>query len=412
MIISKFLPMPKINRRLPFSIVFLFLCCNAVFAAAVKVNSTTAHSQTMPDVASRGSDVAVVWQSDANYHLEITAAASSDGGRTFGDDVSIAGKEGEIHREPAVAWGPGGELYVAWQANTDNLDYDVLVSVSNDKGRTFSLPVRVGSHKVGNQLFPAIAVAPDGRLHVAWHDNRDAPGFYHIYTAYSEDGGRTFTPGMRVSGEADRLNLWPSIWAGENRVAIAWQGNAAGGFEIFTAVSSDGGDTFSSPSSPPDRGDRDRQFPSVSESGGNLQVVWSENFKIRPPGSDRMYRHPRAQSDILFSQVKEETGFSSPVRINGQETGQQLRPDVLPTGTGGSVIAWFDGRSIADFDIYVASGINGRFEPERRINETEHSDSRNPRIAISGDSLVIVWQDDVEGNYEIYSSRVPLDNLR
>ena len=115
----------------------------------------------MPDIASRGSDVAVVWQSDANYYLEVMVAVSSDGGRTFGNDVYVAGGEGEIHREPAVAWGPGGELYVAWQALTDNLDYDILVSVSNDKGQTFTPPVRFG-HKDGNQLFPTISAAPDG----------------------------------------------------------------------------------------------------------------------------------------------------------------------------------------------------------------------------------------------------------
>lgn len=401
-------------RRLliPLATVFILLCCQLTIAASIKVNSTSAHSQTMPAIAARGDNVAVIWQSDANYHLEVMAAVSRDGGRTFSPEVRLAGAENEIHREPVVAWGPGGELYVAWQAVTDDLDYDVLLSVSSDGGRTFSPPIRVNFHKEGNQLFPTIAVAPSGSVHVAWHDNRDSPGFYHIYAVLSDDVGKTFTKGRRISGEADRLNLWPSIWAGENRVVVAWQGSAAGGFEIFIAASSDGGETFSEPVSPPGRDGRDRQFADIAMTEDGLQVVWSEKFIVRRPPGDRAYRHSSNQHDIQFSLKESGLGFSTPTRINGLQTGQQLRPDILPVGGRESVVAWFDGRSVADFDIYVASGSGEQFDPERRVNETENSDSRNPRVALSGDSVVVVWQDDSEGNYEIYCARIPLDSLR
>jgi len=382
----------------------------AFAANAVRVNSTSLHSQTMPDIAIRGDYVVAVWQSDANYRWEIYAAVSQTGGETFGREILIAGGESQNHQAPSVAISPEGRACVAWHGITDDLDYDILMSCTGSPGGDFSAPVRINRVKQGNQLFPSIAFAPDGTLHAAWHDNRSNPSDYSIYTARSA-GGADFEDGLKLS-ESAGLNLWASLAVSERMVAVAWQGPAEGGSDIFAALSEDGGTSFSKPASPPKRNKKNRDMPAVGISDGIVQLTWAEQRALKPPPDDTLRRFSNSDFDINFSFAKNNMEFSEPVRVNDERDGHQLRPDMIALPGAETAVAWFDGRSIADFDIYLSLGRRGKFMPSLRVNATEHSNSRNVRLSSDGGALVIIWQDDAEGNYEIYSLRAPIGSLR
>jgi hypothetical protein len=67
------------------------------------------------------------------------------------------------------------------------------MAVSDDGGRTWSRPTALGPTQ-GEQLLPAVAVSPEGRVDVAFYDrSRDRAGhLQEVVVASSEDGGRTF----------------------------------------------------------------------------------------------------------------------------------------------------------------------------------------------------------------------------
>ena len=121
---------------------------------------------------------------------------SSDGGATFGPAATVA--EGVVPPQrvlidlapaPAFALDPArGRLYAAWETGRD-----VMLSRSDDRGTTWSPPRRLGP-AAGGQFLPGVAVAPDGRVDVAYYDRSGDPDdvLAEVVLDSSSDGGRTF----------------------------------------------------------------------------------------------------------------------------------------------------------------------------------------------------------------------------
>lgn len=391
------------------AICFFALCIAQASAAPVKLNTTDAHAQTQPDAASGGGVLAVAWKCNAKYFDRVIAIVSTDGGRTFGPEVVITGADGEFVGDPAVAVSPGGEIFIVWHAVVDDMDYDVFLSASLDRGKTFTAPARVNSIKQGNQSFPAAAAPAPGVVSVVWQDNSANPSFYHIHTSRSADGGKTFAPETKLS-ETNTLNLYPAIAAEGGLTAAAWQSAEPGGYEILAAVSEGGG--FAPAELVPGRSNRDRQYPAVDVRGGRIRLAWMEKQANARAADDSGYRQSHWQIDVMTSTWNDKSGFSQPFRVNAHWENQQLSPDVAAFGDDGAAIAWFDGRSIADFDVYIAGGGASHFAAEKKVNESAGGDNRNPAIALVDDGIFVVWQDDSDGDYEIFGSIVAFDALR
>ncbi len=146
-------------------------------------------------------------------------ARSSDGGATW--EEHEVGQGQPVMEEPLAAVSPdGGALYLAW-ADARNGDLDVWFMRSDDRGETWSQPLRVNDDPVGNrrsQKWPRMSVSPNGRIDVAWYDYRndevDVPEddveFFlgevnDVYMASSDDGGGSFSENVRVTtGPIDR----------------------------------------------------------------------------------------------------------------------------------------------------------------------------------------------------------------
>ena len=122
---------------------------------------------------------------------------SSDGGASFGPAATVA--DGVVPAQrvlidlapaPAFALDPArGRAYAAWETGRD-----VMVSRSDDAGATWSPGHRLGP-AAGGQFLPGVAVAPDGRVDVAYYDRSRDPGdvLAEVVLASSSDGGKSFT---------------------------------------------------------------------------------------------------------------------------------------------------------------------------------------------------------------------------
>lgn len=155
--------------------------------------------------------------------------SSSDHGKTFTRTLIDPGNQNHEH-PPVLASDPKtGALYVAWSAQPDamnqvagyNKDLDVYFRASTDGGKTWTDKKTLNDDGPGkaNQIDPGIAVAPNGRIDVAWYDSRNNPGtlgnrtetgLNDVYYTYSTDGGKSFAPNLRVSDRsADRsIGVW------------------------------------------------------------------------------------------------------------------------------------------------------------------------------------------------------------
>ncbi len=119
-------------------------------------------------------------------------------------------------------------LYAVWPDQRSGRQ-EILLSHSEDKGKTWSKPVVINDDPPAanpaagrDHLMPTVAVNRDGVVAVAWYDRRDNPdnlGWW-VRLRASLDGGETFLPSVRVS-EA------PTAFGASERWTV--QGSTSGG---------------------------------------------------------------------------------------------------------------------------------------------------------------------------------------
>lgn len=163
---------------------------------------------------------------------------STDGGQTFSDAHSIVPGYQDHEKPPRIAADRAtSDLYVVW-ASTEEAqnrapgfegDLDVRFAQSSDGGDTWSAPTVLNDDGTDtDQSAPGIAVAPNGRIDVAWYDNRHSPEdvdapLQDVYAASSTDGGETFAPNTRITDRSiDRsIGIWGNNIGSHTNVGVA-----------------------------------------------------------------------------------------------------------------------------------------------------------------------------------------------
>jgi|GEM_PF-3402698 len=159
----------------------------------------------------------------------VTLVRSLDGGKSFVQkDIaphisnnfcvprlsSLSQKIGPMGVGPDIAVDKQGRIYVVWADNKGCIDdpnfeyssyaedYDIYSSYSDNKGDTWTAPVKVNDdNSGGNQTFPSISVDKDNNVYVAFIDHRDnlEKSQFDVFLAKSTNRGNTFLSNMKVN---------------------------------------------------------------------------------------------------------------------------------------------------------------------------------------------------------------------
>jgi hypothetical protein len=148
--------------------------------------------------AAPNGDVYVAWldgrdQPEPEGTLSLYLARSSDGGASFTTNTRIALGACPCCR-PAIAFGKGDRVFLAWRKVFDGDIRDVVLASSNDGGKTFSAPQKVGDDKWVLHGCPdsGPSMASIGnRLYIAWYSEGNHTSGIRI--TVSDDGGKTFS---------------------------------------------------------------------------------------------------------------------------------------------------------------------------------------------------------------------------
>ena len=188
------------------------------------------------------------------YHGALWLARSRDGGLRFSEPRRIAGDDARPARGPALAAGPGGQVYLAWSEGGGG---GIALASSQDGGASFGAPRRVSSGP-GHVDAPRLAVDAEGGLHLVY---AQAPagreGRSHIRYARSPGGPAPFDEARTVSaaGSGAESAAYPAIAVdGGDRVYVSWEVMAKGAprpHALGIAVSGDGGKRFGLPAQVP-----------------------------------------------------------------------------------------------------------------------------------------------------------------
>jgi hypothetical protein len=112
---------------------------------------------------------------------------------------------------PALVAGPSGLLCAAWP-DARHGDADALARCSHDRGASWGPVRRLNDDRLGNgqrQYLPRLSLSAGGRLDAVFLDRRDDPRNVrnHVYLTHSTDGGRSFAPNRRISGDPSHSEI-------------------------------------------------------------------------------------------------------------------------------------------------------------------------------------------------------------
>ena len=181
----------------------------------ISTNNGGTNNGATPSVGPNG-EIYVVW---SDFGSRLWFQRSTDGGATWlAADVLIRSDvdpppsplTGGFRNPPIPSSacddsnGPHrGRVYAVW-ADQRYGSPDVLLAYSDDRGDTWTGPIRVNDDAQGNhadQFFPWVHVDVNGTVFVSFLDRREDPNnfLFGAYLATSTDGGATFGPNIRVS---------------------------------------------------------------------------------------------------------------------------------------------------------------------------------------------------------------------
>jgi hypothetical protein len=214
--------------------------------------------------AGPGGRLALTWVTrDGAGNADAWVATSADSGAHFSLALRLNARAGSVssfaESPPVAAFGPRGLLIVAWTSARDSSHSadDVVARASADGGATFDPEVFLnddhglpgGSSYHG---FVSLDITATGRAIATWIDGRAeklAPGerepvIAQIWSAASDDSGRTWKPNVRVASQVCPC-CRPAMRAnGLGLVAVAYRGVRDTLRDPRLALSHDGGATY------------------------------------------------------------------------------------------------------------------------------------------------------------------------
>ena len=232
----------------------------------------------------------------------ILFARSTDRGATWSEPIRVSDAAGDCRDDdetvegavPAV--GPGGEIYLCWSGPAG-----ILCDRSTDGGRSFGQDLSVVAQPGGWNFpvpgifrcngFPVTAVdvssSPHrGTVYVAWSDQRNGPDNTDVFLARSTDGAASWSLPRRVNTDttvSHQFFPWMTVDRLTGTVSLVFYDrsrSAGNATEVTVAVSTDGGETFVSrcvSESPflPDQSVFFGDYTGIAASGGRIVPVWT-----------------------------------------------------------------------------------------------------------------------------------------
>jgi hypothetical protein len=157
---------------------------------------------------------------------ETVVARSTDGGQTFSAPVIVGHDRwvfpGCPHRPASIGTDRQGRLYVVWYTEGVDETPSIFLAYSDDTGVTFSEKKRLNLGKGTFPDHPQMAVDPEGRLVIIWEEQ--SPVRREVVMSVSLDRGQTFSVPQKVN---EKKGQTPSLSINaKGLAALAWMEHA------------------------------------------------------------------------------------------------------------------------------------------------------------------------------------------
>ncbi|MCK4456471.1 MAG: fibronectin type III domain-containing protein [Thermoplasmata archaeon] len=280
-------------------------------------------------------------------------------GAVYGDKVHIVWQD----------WGDGDpDIYYRY---FDGSTWQIEVEISNDTGAAY-------------QEDPSIAVAID-KVHVVWADNDD--GGFDIF--YRHFDGSAWQASSRISIDVGTEGQYdPSIAVQGDMVHVVWEGDGdPGEYDIYYRYFN-GSVWLPVEEISVDAGNESQADPSIAVAGDKVHVVWRE--ETAEDCWDIFYRHFNGTSWQSIQEINTNIG-----------TGVHFYPSIAAFDDKVHVV-WADFDD-GDNDIFYRHFNGTSWQPEQEISTDVGTENQwEPSVAAEGDKAYIAWTEDSDGDPDIY----------
>ncbi|MCO5182172.1 MAG: PT domain-containing protein [Candidatus Promineofilum sp.] len=261
------------------------------------------------------------------------------------------------------------------------------------------------SDNAGDSLWPAVAVGPDGRPWVAWHDlsGGDAEIFVRRWngTAWTEVGGGSAAGGgisdntgasayvdLQVAANGDAVAAWVDDSGGNDEIyARQWNGSAwvaLGGSATGGGVSDDSG--------------RSGRPALALDPTGRPAIAWTE----ASGGQSNIY--VRRWNGSAWAEMGDGSAAGGGI---SQSPGKSQYPALAFSTAGAAYLAWYDDAA-GQREIIAASWDGSQWTaaaPGPGGVSATAGESKEPDLVLAAGVPYVVWQETTGADNEIYVRR-------
>ena len=347
--------------------------------------SLTSHNNARC-IASSGDSVHVVWHDNRDGNYEIYYKRSTDGGSSWGADTRLTNNS--FYSGYSSVSVSGQVVHVIWLDDRDG-NTEIYYKRSINGGSSWEADTRLTNSSLLSE-YPSVSVSGQ-TAHVVWVDSRD--GNSEIYYKRSTDGGSSWGADTRLTNNSS-LSEDPCVSVSGQVIHIVFYDNRDGNYEIYYKRSTDGGSSWGADMRLTNNALISGR-PSVSISGQFVHVLWHDNRD----GNYEIYNKRSTDGGLSWEADTRLTNNSS-------------LSEYPAVSVSGQVVhaVWNDSRD-GNPELYYKRSIDGgsSWGADTRLTNSTNS-SYYPSVAISGQTVHIVWSDMRDGNSEIYYKRDPTGN--
>jgi hypothetical protein len=339
-----------------------------------------------------GTEYGISWYDDRDGNWEIYFARLDSSGTKIGSDVRVTNYSGNSWY-PALIW-TGSEYGVSWEDDRDG-DYEIYFARLDSTGAKIGSDVRV-TNNLSIAEYPSLAWT-GSEYGISWNDDRHG-GFpnVEIYFARLDSSGTKIGSDVRVTFNAS-ISYFPSlVWTG-SEYGISWNDYRDGNDEIYFARLNSSGTKISS----------DERITNAALRSYSPSLVWT--------GSDygvsfHDYRDGTGSDppEIYFARiaccddVDSDTYSECAGDCNDQEAAVNPGATELCDGIDNNCDGSIDEDVLCDTDT-ENPGKNGDDDP---VTDDDGNDSFYSSMDWNGSEYGVVWEDERDGNFEIYFTRL------
>ena len=350
-------------------------------------------------------NVYVVWQESVSKNLpkhnyDIFFIKSNDKGKTFSMPINLSNNT-EFSERPQIAVSENG-IFIIWADEIDKNNKEIMFTKSLDNGATFSKVINI-SNTLKNSNRQEIS-AYNKNVYIVWQDTQQNNTNSSIMFKSSIDGGNTFNNSIELMNNTD--DSFPKISSYGNYVYVVWNNENKENSGLFFVRSSNQGDNFEKAIKIEYTNSGESQ---IAVNGNKVLVVWGGLDSKNIHNIYFVNSNDNGSTFTGLKTVSEKITGSSNTSDYNQLTKIIKNPlNVEVNNYNLSYIVWQDTISQQNQDILLTlSNQTDNNDYTKILNLSNNIGvSECPSIAISGNNVYVIWEDFISGNHEILFANI------